>query len=390
MLALLSSVLEGGEAHDGPIGAAIKSFANWMTAPTRYSVGSILAVAAILYFRRFFSKVAVICVFFALATGFFVFAWQDPNFNTIITKPDNVPIIILFASVIFFSWLALRRAVINDERIRRGEPTLEGELSKQKVFTWPDLVYTELICLVLFTALLTIWSFKITAPIEEPAATARTPNPSKAPWYFLGLQEMLVYFDPWIAGVLLPGFIIVGLCAIPYLDTNPKGNGYSTFEERPFAVTFFWVGFILFWVSFVILGTFLRGPNWSFFGPFEFWDIHKLEPMVNVDLSTMFWVKLLGRPRPDPSMETDAFMKLVVVCKREAPGIIALLGYFLVLPPLLGKTLLRKMVSGMGVARYNVFMHLFLWFVLIPIKMGLRWTVSLKYFIGMPEYFFNI
>jgi hypothetical protein len=368
----------GGEIHDGPIAKAIKDFSNWLTSPTIYSVTSILAIAAILYFRRFFAKVAVITVFFALSTAYFVFAWQDPNFNTIITKPDNVPIIILFATVIFFSWLALRRAVINDERIRRNEPTLEGELSKQKVFTWPDLVYTELICLVLFQALLTVWSIEITAPIEEPAATARTPNPSKAPWYFLGLQELLVYFDPWIAGVLLPGFIIVGLMAIPYLDTNPKGNGYYTFEERPFAVSFFWVGFILFWVSFVILGTFLRGPNWSFFGPFEFWDIHKLEPMVNVDLSTMFWVKLLGKPRPD-----NPFL-------REAPGIVALLGYFLVLPPLLGKTVLKKLVASMGVARFNVFMHLFLWFVLIPIKMGLRWTVSLKYFIGMPEFFFNV
>jgi hypothetical protein len=368
----------GGAVNDGPIAKAIKDFSNWLTSPTIYSLTSILALAAVLYFRRFFAKVGVITVFFGLATAYLVFAFQDPNFNQIITKPDNGPIIILFATVIFFSWLALRRAVINDERTKRGEPTLEGELSKQKVFTWPDLVYTELICLVLFTVALIAWSILITAPIEEPAATARTPNPSKAPWYFLGLQEMLVYFDPWIAGVLLPGFIIVGLMAIPYLDTNPKGNGYYTFEERPFAVSFFWVGFILFWVSFVILGTFLRGPNWSFFGPFEFWDLHKLEPMVNVDLSTYFWVDLLGKPRP-----TNPLM-------REMPGIVLLLGYFLLLPPLIGKTVLKKMVAEMGVARFNVFMHLFLWFVLLPIKMGLRWTVALKYFVGMPEYFFNI
>src|SRR5688572_31700900 len=368
----------GGAVNDGPIAKAIKDFSNWLTSPTIYSLASILGVAAVLYFRRFFAKVSVITVFFVLATAYLVFAFQDPNFNQIITKPDNVPIIILFATVIFFSWLALRRAVINDERTKRGEPTLEGELAKQKVFTWPDLVYTELICLVLFTAALIAWSVLITAPIEEPAATARTPNPSKAPWYFLGLQEMLVYFDPWIAGVLLPGFIIVGLCAIPYLDTNPKGNGYYTFDERPFAISFFWVGFLLFWVSFVILGTFLRGPNWSFFGPFEYWDLHKLEPMVNVDLSTYFWVGMLGKPRPDNPLV------------REAPGILGVLGYFLVLPPLLGLTLFRGIAQSLGAMRYNIFMHLFLWFVLIPLKMGLRWTVNLKYFVGMPEYFFNI
>jgi hypothetical protein len=280
--------------------------------------------------------------------------------------------------VVFFSWLALRQAVINDERRKKGELGLEHELGKQKVFTWPDLVYTEFICILLFTALLTIWSIVVEAPLEEPAALARTPNPSKAPWYFLGLQEMLVYFDPWIAGVVLPGFIIVGLCAVPYLDTNPKGNGYYTFDERPFAVSFFWVGFILFWVSFVILGTFLRGPNWSFFGPFEFWDLHKLEPLVNVDLSTYFWVYGLKQNMPANPLV------------REAPGILALLGFFLVLPPLLGKTMLKGLVKQMGVVRYNVFMHLLLWFALLPLKMLLRWTVGLKYIVGIPEWFFNV
>jgi hypothetical protein len=218
----------------------------------------------------------------------------------------------------------------------------------------------------------------IQAPIEEPASLARTPNPSKAPWYFLGLQELLVYFDPWIAGVLLPSFIVVGLCAIPYLDTNPKGNGYYTFEQRPFAISFFLAGFLLLWVSLVIMGTFLRGPNWSFFGPFEYWDPHKLEAMVSVDLSVLFWVDILGTERPTSPLI------------REAPGIVLLLGYFLLLPPLLGVTLFKRMAQEMGMARYNVMMHLFLWTALVPIKMILRWTMSLKYFIGIPEWFFNV
>jgi len=356
----------------------IENAANWLSEPTRYTLGGAILLFLVLRFR----KIAVSPVVFGLAVlgmvGFFVFAWPDPDFNTIITKPDNVPIIILLASVVFFSWLALRRAVINDERTKRGEPTLEGELAKQKVFTWPDLVYIELICMVLFTALILIWSIEIGAPIEEPASQARTPNPSKAPWYFLGLQELLVYFDPWIAGVLLPSFIVVGLMAIPYLDTNPKGNGYYTFDERSFAISFFCVGFLLLWVSLVIMGTFLRGPNWSFFGPFEWWDPHKLEPAINVDLSQYFWIKWLGKARPDS------------ILMREAPGLLGLGFYFVVLPPILGKTLFRKMAANLGVARFMVMMHLFLWFVLVPIKMLLRWTVSLKYFVSIPEFFFNI
>jgi len=356
----------------------IKDGVDWLTEPTRYFLGSTLLIVAVLWFRRVLTKPIFVIVFFVLGTAFLVFAWKDPNFNKIITKPDNIPIIILLATVVYFSWLSLRRAVLNDERTKRGEPTLEGELSKQKVFTWPDLVYTELICILLFTAGLVAWSILLPAPLEEPAALARTPNPSKAPWYFLGLQELLVYFDPWIAGVLLPSFIIVGLCAIPYIDTNPKGNGYYTFDERPFAISFFWIGFVLFWVSFVILGTFLRGPNWSFFGPFDYWDLHKLEPMVNVDLSTYFWVDLLGRPRPDG------------ILMREAPGIALLIGYFLVLPPLLAKTVCRGMFAQIGMVRYQIMMHMLLWFGLIPIKMLLRWTVNLKYIVGIPEWFFNV
>lgn len=356
----------------------VKDLSDWLAEPTRYSILTTLLLAAVIVWRRQLTHPFVFIGTMVGMTMYFVLSWSDKNFNAIVTKPDNVPIIILLVTVISFTWLALRRGVINDDRIDAGEPTLEGELAKKKVFTWPDLVYTELICLVLFTALLLVWSILIQAPIEEPASQARTPNPSKAPWYFLGLQELLVYFDPWIAGVLLPSFIIVGLCAIPYLDTNPKGNGYYTFKERPFAISFYLAGFLLLWVSLIIMGTFLRGPNWSFFGPFEYWDPHKLEPMVNVDLSVLFWVKLLDMPRP------------VNPLVREAPGIVLMLGYFVLLPPLLGKTVLRKMATELGAVRFNVLMHLFLWTALVPIKMVLRWTTSLKYFIGIPEWFFNV
>lgn len=362
------------------MGQEIKNLVDFLTSPTLFFLEFTLAIVFVLKFRSFFTKNSVIAVFFALLTAFFVWAFGDPNFNRIITKPDNIPIIILLATVVFFSWLSLKRAYINDERTKRGEPTVEQSMGKQRVFTWPDLVYSELIFLVLFTAVLIVWSIEITAPIEEPAASARTPNPSKAPWYFLGLQELLVYFDPWIAGVLLPSFIVVGLCAIPYIDVNPKGNGYYTFEERKFAVAFFWVGFLLFWVSFVILGTFLRGPNWSFFGPFEYWDLHKLEPMVNVDLATYFWTGMLDMARP-----TNPII-------REMPGFVALFVFFAVIPKALEKPLMRKLFAGdrVHLIRYHVMMHLLLWFALIPIKMLLRWTISLKYIVGIPEWFFNI
>ena len=94
---------------------------------------------------------------------------------------------------------------MNDERIARGEPPLEAAEKNRKVLVWPDLVYTELIAMVVATVVLVAWSVLLRAPLEEPANAARTPNPSKAPWYFLGLQEMLVYFDPWWPACGLPG-----------------------------------------------------------------------------------------------------------------------------------------------------------------------------------------
>src|SRR5262245_66315553 len=112
--------------------------------------------------------------------------------------------------------------------------------------------------MIICSVVLVLWSVLLRAPLEEWANLTKTPNPSKAPWYFLGLQEMLVYYDPWLAGVVFPTLIIVGLMAIPYIDVNPKGNGYFTFKERKVEITLFLFGFLILWVLLVMVGTFLR------------------------------------------------------------------------------------------------------------------------------------
>ena len=191
----------------------------------------------------------------------------DENFAAIVMKPDNVPIVGLVYLLAFFTWVATKQAVVNDERIKQGLPVVE-KVNDEKVLVWPDLVYTELICMVGVSALLLVWALFLPAPLEEPASSVKTPNPSKAPWYFLGLQEMLVYFDPWYAGVVLPSLVVFGLMAMPYLDFNKKGNGYYSIEERKFSYLVYQFGFFELWITLIILGTFLRGPNWNFFGPF--------------------------------------------------------------------------------------------------------------------------
>jgi hypothetical protein len=163
-----------------------------------------------------------------------------------------------------------------------------GSGIEEKLHTWPFLVRNEFLMMLLVIIVLTVWSLLLNAPLEQPSNPTRTPNPSKAPWYFLGLQEMLVFFDPWYAGVVLPTLIIVGLMLIPYLDINPKGNGYYTLRERWFEIMAFFVGFHILWVSFIIIGTFFRGPGWNWFWPGQVWDPHLVEALTNVDLPYMF------------------------------------------------------------------------------------------------------
>jgi hypothetical protein len=332
----------------------------------------------LLYFRRTLTSPTVAIAVLDVVLLAFGWAMTDPNFQAIVTKADNVPIVMLIFAVGFFTWLPLRLGVLNDQRLARGEPPLE-KVEDDKVLVWPDLVYTELIAMVIATFVLVVWSIVLKAPLEQPATSAKAPNPSKAPWYFLGLQEMLVYFDPWMAGVVLPSFIILGLIAVPYIDYNQKGNGYFTFAQRPFAITTFLFGFVVLWVTLIVLGTFLRGPNWNFFGPFESWDPHKTVPLNNVNLSELFWLGLFGS-----AMEGKGWFI------RELPGIVLILAYLLLLPPLLAKTIFRRFFVRMGFVRFFVMVTLFQFMALLPIKMVMRWTINLKYIVYIPEAFFNI
>jgi len=313
-----------------------------------------------------------------LMAAFFVFGLSDPDFKSIVLKPDNVPISGLIFLVYFFTWLSMHQAYENDARLERGDPIDEHyDAPNDKVLVWPDLVYVEFISLILCSAFLLVWSIGLPAPIEEPANPTESPNPAKAPWYFLGLQEMLVYFDPWMAGVVLPSLIIVGLMAIPYIDSEPAGSGYYSYKNRMLSISLFLFGWLVLWNMLIIVGTVLRGPNWNFFGPFEYWDIHKLEALTNINFSEYIYIKWMNTGLPKS------------ILMREIWGILVTLGYFLILPPLLAKTICKKIYERLGVFKYSVFIVLILIALTLPIKMYLRWMFNLKYIISIPEYFFN-
>jgi hypothetical protein len=356
----------------------LKDIVNFLSDPRiLITISGALLFISLKYPEKFYNdkvaKIVFAAMFLFLGVSLF-----DEDFRTVVTKPDNVPIVGMLFLVPFFTWFSMREAVRNDQRRAEGKPLVEQEETAEKVLTWPDLVYTELICLVVVTVILIGWSLVLKAPLEEPANPSASPNPSKAPWYFLGLQEMLVYYDPWLAGVVFPGLIIVGLGAIPYIDTNPRGNGYYTLKERKWEIATFLFGFLILWILLVILGTFLRGPNWNFFGPYEYWDLHKLEALTNINLSEVIWIKLLGMTPP----------RWVIL--REAFGILIVLGYVFLLPPLFARKWFNGFYKSMGPARFYVMIFLLLSMAALPIKMVLRWLFNLKYIVAIPEYFFNI
>jgi hypothetical protein len=205
---------------------------------------------------------------------------------------------------------------------------------------------------------------------------------------------MLVYYDPWMAGVVLPSFIIVGLMAIPYIDFNKAGNGYYTINERRFAYITFQLGFLELWVTLIVLGTLLRGPNWNFFGPYELWDAHKVEALNNVNLSEYFWQWGLGMSLPKAPIEKGPWWHfwdwdITAILLREWMGIVLVLGYFIAMPPLMAVTFFRGFYQRMGFIRYMTLATLLLFMASLPIKMILRWVFNLKYIVAIPEYFLN-
>jgi len=99
------------------------------------------------------------------------------------------------------------------------------DLAEDEVMVWPSLVVVEAVCAVVFLAILTALSVLVNAPLLERANPNQTPNPSKAPWYFLNLQEMLLHMDAGLAGVIIPTIALGGIAAIPYIDRSPLGDG---------------------------------------------------------------------------------------------------------------------------------------------------------------------
>src|SRR6266540_130649 len=146
-------------------------------------------------------------------------------------------------------------ALVAPEGIQRVERE-QGD----RINVFPHLLIEEFVSLLIVSVGLIVFSTFVQAPLRELANPNLTPNPSKAPWYFLGLQELLRYFHPMIAGVIIPTLILVGLAAVPYVDRNPSVKP----GDRKIAITCFTMLF-MFGATLTIFGSFFRGTgfNWT-------------------------------------------------------------------------------------------------------------------------------
>lgn len=231
---------------------------------------------------------------------------------------------------------------------REGFDTLTVKEQDYTVKHLRDSVGIEFIAGLIFTFIIMVWSLFMNAPLKELANPSDTPIDERAPWYFIGLQELLIYFDPWLAGVIIPSILLVGLIVLPFIDPNKEtGIGRYTLRDRPVAVPAFCFGFAM-WYILIILGQFFRGPARMFYWPWEDKSVLKVLPvteLVNFHIAGGF-----------------AFFILYF-------------GICLVVPQFIFKNFYKTL----GVVRYYIFMTLSATMLLVPIKIFLRYIFDIKY-----------
>jgi hypothetical protein len=235
---------------------------------------------------------------------------------------------------------------------KEGFETLTPKQQDYTVKHLRDSVGIEFIAALVFTFIIMVWSLFMDAPLKELANPSDTPLDERAPWYFIGLQELLIYFDPWLAGVVIPSILLVGLIALPFIDPNKEsGIGRYSFSARPIAVSAFCFGYAM-WYILIILGQFFRGPGRVFYWPWEDRTVVKTVPpveMVNFHIAGGFAFFIL-------------YFSICVIVPR---------------------LIFKSFYKTLGITRYYIFVSLMAIMWLIPIKIFLRYVFDVKYILSI-------
>lgn len=220
---------------------------------------------------------------------------------------------------------------------------------------YPEFVFKEFLAALACLLVLAWLGLIIEAPLDVPADPDFTTNPAKAPWYFLGFQELLLYFDPWLAGVVIPFLIIAGLVSVPLLDIDPRGEGRYSFRRRIWATLPFTAG-LLFLVLLTVMAAWFRGSNWDWYWPWQDWS--------------------MARPaRPD---------------FRSLPNWLGLflMGFYYLTGLFLPYRFWHSRFENWGRVRYSIYFFLVLTMGAVVIKVLIRFLLNIRYIVQTS--WFNI
>ncbi len=343
--------------------------------PILFGLALVLLVIGVKW-RAVWSRTGALVAAVLLAS-FLGVSLSDAGFRRLVLDPERLPVLVLVVLSGMVLWLSRHRAL---ERAAPSERLLPEA-------AWPGFSSGELGVAMLVVLVVAVCALLARAPVAAVADPGLPPNPAKAPWFLVGLQEMRGYFDPWVPGVLLPGLMLVALVALPHLDRGrtrieEAHEGRSPEPAAPELVFFFLIGWWLLWLLPMVIGAFLRGPHGNVFGPFEPWDAARPHLETAVPLSEIVWSRLLDLGPPESRV------------LRELPGIALAALYFGLLPVLLpwwkvtrgifART--RKRLHGW---RFYVAFVLVLAMMIVPLKMISWWLFDVEYLIHLPEWSFN-
>jgi hypothetical protein len=258
-----------------------------------------------------------------------------------------------------------------------------NEIEDEKKTVVPHLVYRELVCALLALIIILIFSLTFDAPLEGRANPAITPNPAKAPWFFLPVQELLVYFDPWLAGIVIPFIFVLALITLPYLDFNREGANRYAFSKRKLAILIF-CATLLVWFGLLYIAYFFRCEHWQFRWRLPFQipspvDVGKVTPQVYSLLTLSTGQGVLPE-----------YAKSVVTISAVQHGLFIyillwLTAFFVAFG--IPFFLVRLFKKELGIATRINFakayvLSFYVWvFILVLLKIYFYWATNLKYFL---------
>ncbi len=291
-------------------------------------------------------------------------ALRHEGFRRLLLDPSRLPAAVLLLASAAVLWGSLRR---------RGSASTDGDAvagGPRKRFQTAMAILLTGLAVVLCAALLG-------PPLAGPADPAAPTDPGKVPWCLVALQEMQLYLPPWAAWGLLPLLFLGGLLALPAFGTAGGEERDARRGQRE-RLTAFLFGWWMLWLWPLWVGTFLRGPGWRAYGPFEAWDAGRPPAPAPLPLSELVWVRWLGAAVPESA------------AARELPGLLLVVFFFVVLPWILPRLKATRGFFGrykkaLGGWRYRLALALLLALTLLPLKMLGHWLFGVGAWVHLPE-----